>query len=413
MAKETTPLLVYSTHGTVSSRKTFGNIIVSIVGSGVLGLPFTFKLNGWAVASIAVLLSATLTYFCMLLLVSCRNKLKDQSPLDILTYGDLGRRLYGEIGKTIVDIAVFISQSGCCVAYLIFIGQNLSSIFTGTTSQQTVFILILVPFQIFLAWVRSLAGLAPFSMLADICNVVAMAVVIKDDVNNFQGFESIRPYRQWKELPFALGVAVYCYEGFGMTLTLEASMKEPHKFRVVLGQSFILITALYIAFGFVGYLAFGDLTLDIITLNLPNDWSTVAVKVGLCIALFFTFPVMMYPVHEMIERSVVISRCYQHNAIHYPRACKLVVNTFRGGTVVIIALVAVYVPGFGFFISLVGSTVCVVLAFVFPALFHLRAFSDSLCFTQKVIDLFLVVAGISFAIYGTYTTCKDAFGKTS
>lgn len=53
-----------------------------------------------------------------------------------------------------------------------------------------------------------------------------------------------------------------------------------------------------------GYAAFGEHTRDIITLNLPEDWSTVAVKLSLCLGLLFTFPVMLVPVYEILERSL-------------------------------------------------------------------------------------------------------------
>ncbi|KAL5999468.1 ADP/ATP carrier protein [Asimina triloba] len=65
-----------------------------------------------------------------------------------------------------------------------------------------------------------------------------------------------------------------------MTLALEGSMRERRRFRKVLALSFLAITSLYLCFGAAGYLAYGDKTRDIITLNLPSDWSTIAVKMG-------------------------------------------------------------------------------------------------------------------------------------
>lgn len=67
---EETPLLMHSGIGQASVRKTAGNIFISIVGAGVLGLPYTFRVSGWAVAASSVTLAACLTYYCMLLLVS-------------------------------------------------------------------------------------------------------------------------------------------------------------------------------------------------------------------------------------------------------------------------------------------------------------------------------------------------------
>jgi amino acid permease len=48
----------------------------------------------------------------------------------------------------------------------------------------------------------------------------------------------------------------------------------------VLAQAFLAITFTYVFFGIFGYLAYGNETKDIITLNLPKNWSAAAVKVG-------------------------------------------------------------------------------------------------------------------------------------
>lgn len=407
---ENSPLLPMgrSKLGNASATRTVGNIIVSIVGTGVLGLPYTFRVGGWASGTLAVFVSAILTYYCMLLLVSCRKRLEERGHADILTYGDLGNHAYGSLGQTLVDIMVLVSQSGCCVAYLIFIGQNLSSIFTSSTDKQALFVLILLPMQILLGCVRSLSRLAPFSILADVCNVLAMGIVLKDDFGSFQGLNGVVAFRDWSGVPFAFGVAVFAYEGFGMTLALEASMKSPRLFPRVLAQAFVPITVLYVAFGLIGYFAFCDNTMDIITLNLPNDWSTIVVKVGLCTALAFTFPVMMYPVHELVENKLITCTYFQKTLATRPLLSKVSLDGIRGLIILIVAAIAVMVPTFSVFISFVGSTVCAMMAFVFPAFFHLHVFKGSLPTWQWAFDWILIGAGLAFAVYGTYTTCLDA-----
>jgi proton-coupled amino acid transporter len=81
-------------------------------------------------------------------------------------------------------------------------------------------------------------------------------------------------------IPFAFGVAVFCFEGFSMTSALESSMAERGKFRWVISQAVVGIICVYSCFGVCGYLAYGEATKDIITLNLPNSWSSAAVKVS-------------------------------------------------------------------------------------------------------------------------------------
>lgn len=51
---------------------------------------------------------------------------------------------------------------------------------------------------------------------------------------------------------------------------------------------------------------------------------------------------------------------------------------FRAAIVLVAALMAMFVPGFGAFISLIGSLACALLAFVIPAFCHLRIFGDTM-----------------------------------
>lgn len=53
-----------------SKLQTLGNIIVTVVGTGVLGLPFAFRIAGWVAGSLGIAIVGISTYYCMLLLVS-------------------------------------------------------------------------------------------------------------------------------------------------------------------------------------------------------------------------------------------------------------------------------------------------------------------------------------------------------
>ncbi|CAI5955229.1 unnamed protein product [Closterium sp. NIES-64] len=403
----------HGSHGEVahvgSARKTLGNVVISIVGAGVLGLPFTFRQAGWLVGSCAIAGSASLSFHCMMLLVRCRRLVAERGGAVINTYGDLGYHACGQVGQRAVDVLVLVSQGGCCVAYLIFVGENLASIVPACptlpgTSIRTTLILLLSPLQVLLAWVRSLTGLAPFSIFADVANLLAMAVVIRDDVSSFTRPTAVYPWTGLAALPFALGVACYCYEGFAMTLPLEASMKDRSKFPLVLGGGMFCITLLYIAFGIVGYVAFQDNTKEIITLNLPRDLSTDVVKLGLCVGLFFTFPVMMHPVHEIFERRLMLTPAFQRHVQPYPRLRRFLLRSVRTLIVLAAALVAVQVPGFATFIAFVGSSVCALLAFVLPATFHLQILGSDATWGAILSDSALIAFGLAFAAYGTYST---------
>lgn len=48
-------------------------------------------------------------------------------------------------------------------------------------------------------------------------------------------------------------------------------------------------------FGAAGYIGFGNATEAPITLNMASNWSTMFVKLALCLGLYLTFPIMMFP----------------------------------------------------------------------------------------------------------------------
>ncbi|KAJ4957507.1 hypothetical protein NE237_024618 [Protea cynaroides] len=409
------PLLKSSTTGTSSWAQTLGNIIVAIIGTGVLGLPYAFRVAGWLAGALGVTIAAITIYYCMLLLVQCKDKLaSDDESDEIHTYGDLGFKAFGRPGRYLTEFLVVLSQFGGAVAYLIFISQNLLSIFRNHHLSFSSFVFLLVPIEIALSWIRSLSALAPSSIFADVCNALAMAIVVKQDLQLFDGLSERKTITSLTALPFAGGVAVFCYEGFGLTLALEASMRERRRFPWVLAISFSGITLVYVLFGFLGYLAYGDQTRDIITLNLPNDWTSKAVKIGLCVGLTFTFPIMMHPIHEIIEGRLKKSDWFQ-NFCHYPSSGgggreRFVVYVSRALMVLIAAVVASAVPGFGVFVSIVGSTVSALLSFVLPTTFHLMFCGRSMRSWQRALDLCILGCGLAFATYGTYNVA--AKGKS-
>ena len=129
------------------------------------------------------------------------------------------------------------------MAYMVFIAQNLSSIFTGSIDKCPLIIYLLIPIEIALSWIRYLSSLAPLSILADACNVLAMAMVIKVDFQSFRGWNiEVSAFTDWGGFLFAAGVAVFSYEGFNMTLPVESSMNKPEEFGRVLGLSFLVLS---------------------------------------------------------------------------------------------------------------------------------------------------------------------------
>lgn len=80
--------------------------------------------------------------------------------------------------------------------------------------------------------------------------------------------------------------------------------------------------------------------------------------------------------------------------------------------VLIISLVALLVPNFADFLSLVGSSVCVVLSFVLPAMFHCLVFKEELGWRCVLWDGAIVVFGFVIAVTGTFTSVMEILWPT-
>jgi len=69
-----------------------------------------------------------------------------------------------------------------------------------------------------------------------------------------------------------------------------------------------------------------------------------------------------------------------------------------------LTLVAIFVPNFADFLSLVGSSVCVILSFVLPATFHYLVFKEEMNWSCLVCDGAIVVFGLVIAVTGTWSS---------
>lgn len=217
----------------------------------------------------------------------CRNKVEEEShgsdgAVQHETYGDVAFAAFGAPGRYVAELFIFISYAGGAVSYLVFIGQNLSSVFPSL-SPATVIFFILLPLEAALSFIRSLAVLAPFSVFANACNGLALAIVLAYDIFRIRSGSASRGNRSaftgFGGALTASAVALFAMDGLGMTLSLESSMAERRRFPMVLVQAFLGVVLFSVCFGAFGYVAFGDDTRDIITLNLPNNLPAAIVVV--------------------------------------------------------------------------------------------------------------------------------------
>lgn len=416
---------VHTTGGTVvgsaSTIQVIINIIISFIGAGLLGIPNAFSKSGWLVGSITLLCVSALNVYAMLCLPQVQKVLQKRFPHEIIqSYGDLGRLILGPKGEKVVFLCLGISQAGFATAYIIFIAANLHSIFLWS---RFLVCLLCVPGLLGLVQFTELKSLSYFSMIANTANFCALSAVL------FQDYEQYTPHNdtihKWsgniQGFIYVIAITIYSMEGVGLVLSLKSSCSPNNTtdFTYLLISTLTVISIFMVVFGSAGYWAFGIATEAPITLNMTSHWSATFVKCALCVGLYLTYPIMMFPIWTIIESPTTASTLSpptstvgttSATSTSTPAATttsRTISNRSRrimgrSGIVCCSAVIAYAVPNFGQFLALVGSSICTLLGFVFPSYFHLYTFGHELPTYQKILDCFLLVGGLLFGCFGTY-----------
>lgn len=402
--------------GTASNAQVAVNIVISFVGAGLLGIPDAFRRAGWLLGTLTLATVSALNVYAMLLLPHVKRKLlhlrqkqqqnstrSDETHTDthelllLDSYGALGRAIMGPNGETFVNGCLVVSQVGFATAYIIFIAANLHSL-AGIPRGVTC--LACVPGLCGLVQARDMKTLAPFSLLADAANVLGLSAVLFEDWETYyQPHDDVIHKVRWSGFLYVIAITVYSMEGVGLILSLETSSRQPQSFPSLFRTVLTCITLFMSLFGTAGYMGFGENTQAPITLNLTDSNVALLVKSALCLALYLTYPVMMFPVWNITETILLSTRDHTVTRV-----------AFRSALVVLTAMVAWLVPDFGAFLSLVGSSICTVLGFILPCWFHWKVMGNELPNWQVGLDLFLMVGGGVFGVLGTYQSITSLGG---
>lgn len=78
-------------------------LIKGFIGSGILYLPNSYYNGGWGFSSIALVLCAILSMYCVTLLLQTKKK------IGVNSYSDIGIKTYGPCGRHAVSIVLIAS----------------------------------------------------------------------------------------------------------------------------------------------------------------------------------------------------------------------------------------------------------------------------------------------------------------
>uniref|UniRef100_A0AC34FIJ3 Amino acid transporter transmembrane domain-containing protein n=1 Tax=Panagrolaimus sp. ES5 TaxID=591445 RepID=A0AC34FIJ3_9BILA len=331
------------------------------IGPGCLSLPAAFKQAGVWMGFGLVFVFGILTKLSMQQLVECSQYLsrkKDDIPLD---YGDLMLeacdnsfewiKKYKYFAKFTVNATIVALQIGICGVYFVFISEHLKELteqYSNFTAPLTTYLLLLfVPICLYL--IRTPHNLAQLPWKTD-----------------FNGIMT------------ASGSILYAFEGQAILLPMENKLKYPEDMLSscgVLSTGMSLITIIFAACGFFGFITYGHDVKGSITLNLPNNVEFSIVKLCLTMVVFLSFAIQFFVVFfVVVDLSWPTVRQYFSTKFSTKLLSNRYEYLYRIFCVFIAMSLAIGIPNLEEIIPLIGVTAGIFMAFIYPSLIDTMTF---------------------------------------
>ncbi|KAE9974412.1 hypothetical protein EG327_008783 [Venturia inaequalis] len=390
--------------GDAGMMQSFFTLLKAFIGTGIMFLPKAFNNGGVVFSSITMLMVASLSMVAFHLLLQCRTQYGGG-------YGDLGKAIGGPKFRSLILASIGISQIGFVCAGIVFVAENLFSFLEAVLKGSSPLpikalialqLIVLIP----LSFIRNISKLGPVALLADVFILIGITYIYYFDIATIakEGVSKTVQLFNPKDYTLTIGAAIFTFEGIGLILPIQSSMKKPQAFEWLLAAVMIIITLIFTSVGVLCYATFGsDTHIEIIS-NYPQDSKLVnAVQFLYSIAVLAGAPVQLFPALRIIEGKVFGRRSGKKDVM-----TKWKKNAFRTAVVLVCGGISIVgSSNLDRFVSLIGSFACVPLVYIYPPLLHYKGVATTK--REKIGDVALMVLGVVGMIYTTAVTLINSF----
>jgi len=384
----------------------------SIIGASILSMPFCFKQCGIILGSIMLYLNSVMTKLC------CHQLIKSSLIARRRSYEMLAYDVLGPFGKLWVEICIIGYLFGCCVAYVVVLGdlgpEILSNLELNSLSHS----------RIFLMTVICLFVIFPLSLLKDIetlnlMSTVSVAFYMLLVLKSFYqaGHQSLtKGISTGIELWRFSGV-LQCVPIFSMALSCQTqvfeayySLREPSLKAMdqIVSSAIDLCTFIYLGVGIAGYLAFaGTHFSGNILISFEPSLMTDMIKTGFLLSIVLSFPLCVLPcrtsLHSLIYGRSTTGQLHDYSksvaAQSRPQIPELRFVCLTALIVVVTLVIGICIPNVEFVLGFVGSTLGTAVCVVAPAWIYLRVAPSSS--NERWIAKVVLTCGLVVLILGT------------
>ncbi|XP_008215222.1 putative sodium-coupled neutral amino acid transporter 11 isoform X1 [Nasonia vitripennis] len=384
------------------------NFINSIIGSGVIGIPYALHQAGFGLGIALLVIVAILTDYSLILMVRSGHLCGEMS------YQGLMRASFGRPGFYILTALQFIYPFIAMVSYNVVVGDTVTKVLIRVTGLDPDSFIVKREVVIFLATLlvviplclyRNVAKLAKISFLSLVCvGFILLAIFIRMD-----SMSSIVPSHpdSWKfgniaGIVPAVGIMAFAFMCHHNTFLIYGSIERAtqEKWDVVTHWSLFTSFLIAAAFGIAGYATFtGYVQGDLMENYCWDDDLMNFSRIMFSGTILLTFPIECFVTREVIMTAIRgTDEVENHDAYIAGSDRKYLIITMA--IISVAYLISMSTDCLGIVLELNGILAAVPLAYVLPALCYLKLEEGSLLSQKKLPALALLVAGVFAAVSG-------------
>eukprot|EP00075_Anas_platyrhynchos_P007664 XP_021127749.2 putative sodium-coupled neutral amino acid transporter 11 isoform X1 [Anas platyrhynchos] len=377
------------------------NIINSIIGSGIIGLPYSMKEAGFPLGVLLLFGVAYITDYSIILLIKGGNLSNTNS------YQELVRKTYGFIGYLILSTLQFLYPFIAMISYNIITGDTLTKVFLRIpgvgpdnilTDRHFIILLTTIIFTLPLSLYRDIAKLGKVSLISLILTIVILVIVMVRTVT--LGPQVPKSENAWifakSNAVQAVGVMSFAFICHHNSFLIYGSLEEPtlNNWSRITHVSVSLAVVISVLFAACGYMTFTGYTEGDIFENYCRD-DNLATFGRFCygVTVILTFPLECFVTRE------VIANVFFHGNLS--TVFHIVV------TVIIIAVatgVSLVYDCLGIVLELNGVLSATPLVFIIPTACYLKLSKERWNHSDNLISCLILVIGVLVMTVGFVLT---------
>ncbi|KAJ3391198.1 hypothetical protein HDU92_009153 [Lobulomyces angularis] len=399
------------------------NSINTLMGMGILSLPYAFSSGGWISSVCFLVLSAFTCNFTSKLLACCfeygiklkfKSKNIEEKNLPV-TYAEVGELAFGKFGRAFISFMFVLELGAASSAILIVVADSLNALIPqiNITLTKIVIVVLLTPSTLINLRFLMYSSILGILACVNVCGIIVVEGAISTETPGswLHPVETALYPSSFLGVGLSMGLILVGFDAHSVYPSIYRDLKDKTTFPAVMDRAYLFNSILYLVIGSCGYLMFGDLTMPEITQNLPNVKSYVPALTTFTLILIVTNSLTKFP----LLTSPLLTYVEQLSTNNSPQK-KAFVAVFLNA---VILLTSILIPSFHKVMGLLGSGFSIVVAVIFPSLCYYKLFyidnnflkeendinnNSYGVFFKKILILILIIGGIFCGIIGVSGT---------